>query len=363
MTGSNVPRLIPVVLAGGRGTRLWPLSREACPKQFLTLLSADSLFQQTLLRVRALHGFAAEAPIVIASSGHRELVLSQARSAGIEPRTVVLEPAGRNTAPAVALAALLARRIAGEDALLLVMPADHVIADTAAFAAAVAAAAGAAAQGRLVTFGIVPDGPETGYGYIQRGDTQGDWANIRRFVEKPNLATAQSYLRSGEYLWNSGMFVFSVSRILEELAAHASAVVAGSERALRDLDPAEQCIQLGEAFLSVPSISIDYAVMEKTASGAVVPLAAGWSDVGSWAALHERAERDAQGNSCRGDVLLESCTNTFVMASKKLVAAVGVDDLVIIETDDAVLVTRRDRAQDVGRIVEQLKKKGGRGLC
>jgi mannose-1-phosphate guanylyltransferase/mannose-6-phosphate isomerase len=356
MTGSDAPRLIPVVLAGGRGTRLWPLSRDDMPKQFLPLLSSQSLFQQALLRASALEGFAVAPPIVVGNSAHRDLLLSQARAVGIEPARVVLEPAGRNTGPAIALAAMLARRAAGEQALLLVMPADHAIADSAAFAAAVHAAAKAAAEGRLVTFGIVPDKPETGYGYIQRGTAHGDWAGIRRFVEKPDLRTAESYLVSGEYLWNSGMFVFSAGRILAELAAHAAPVVAGSEAALIEAGADNEELHLGAAFLSVPSISIDYAVMEKTANGAVVSLAAGWSDVGSWSALHDLAKRDAQGNSARGDVLLESCTNTFALGSKRLVAAVGVDDLVIVETDDAVLVMRRDRAQDVARIVDRLTK-------
>jgi mannose-1-phosphate guanylyltransferase/mannose-6-phosphate isomerase len=246
--------------------------------------------------------------------------------------------------------------MAGENALLLVMPADHAIADSAAFAAAIHAAAKAAAEGRLVTFGIVPDRPETGYGYIQRGAAHGGWAAVRRFVEKPDWRTAESYLLSGEYLWNSGMFVFSAGRILAELAAHAAPVIAGSEAALIEAGAENEHLALGAAFLSLPSISIDYAVMEKTASGAVVPLAAGWSDVGSWTALHDLAQRDERGNSARGDVLLESCTNTFALGSKRLVAAVGVDDLVIVETDDAVLVMRRDRAQDVTHIVDKLNK-------
>lgn len=350
--------VIPVVLAGGSGTRLWPLSRESLPKQFLPLVSRDSLFQQTLLRARALHGFRVERPIIVANAAHRDLVLSQSRAVEVEPECVVLEPGGRNTAPAVALAALLARRTADADPLLLVMPADHVIGDTAAFAAAVRVGETAAAEGRLVTFGVVPERPEVGYGYIQRGEVQAEWAEVRRFVEKPNLATAESYLHSGDYLWNSGIFLFSAGRVIEELTAHAAPIVEGCERALAEADVRSGRVELGAAFLAVPSISIDYAVMEKTSHGAVVPMSVGWSDVGSWSALHDIAQHDEQRNSTRGDVLLESCTNTFVVAGKRLVAAIGVDDLVIVETDDAVLVMRRDRAQHVNQIVARLKNEG-----
>jgi mannose-1-phosphate guanylyltransferase/mannose-6-phosphate isomerase len=353
--------LIPVVLAGGRGTRLWPLSRESLSKQFLPLVANDSMFQQTLLRTSALQGFTVARPIVVTNALQRDLALSQARAVGLEPGCVVLEPAGRNTAPAVAIAALLALRNGGSDPLLLVVPADHAIADAAAFAAAVRAGAVAAAEGRLVTFGIVPERPETGYGYIQSGETHGEWADVRRFVEKPDLATATSYLRSGDYLWNSGIFLFSARRLLEELAAHAAAVLNGCERALAVAEDKGGAVELGAEFLDVPSISIDYAVMEKTASGAVVPMSVGWSDVGSWSALHDITKQDERGNSSRGDALLESCANTFVVAGKRLVVAIGVDDLVIVETDDAVLVMRRDRAQDVSRIVERLEN-DGRGL-
>jgi mannose-1-phosphate guanylyltransferase / mannose-6-phosphate isomerase len=350
--------LIPVVLAGGRGTRLWPLSRESLSKQFLPLVARDSMFQQTLLRTSALPGLTVARPIVVANAGQRDLVLSQAHAVGIEPDCVVLEPAGRNTAPAVAIAALLARRDGDTDPLLLVVPADHAIADTAAFAAAVRAGSSAAAEGRLVTFGIVPEQPETGYGYIQRGEAHGEWDDIGRFVEKPDLATAKSYLRSGDYLWNSGIFLFSARRLLEELAAHAAPVLAGCERALAMADAKSGTVELGAAFLDVPSISIDYAVMEKTVNGAVVSMAVGWSDVGSWSALHDIAKQDEQGNSSRGDAVLESCTNTFVVAGKRLVVAIGVDDVVIVESHDAVLVMHRDRAQDVSRIVERLKNEG-----
>jgi mannose-1-phosphate guanylyltransferase/mannose-6-phosphate isomerase len=338
---------------------LWPLSRDDLPKQFLPLVTSQSLYQQTLQRAGALQGFDVARPIVVAGAAHRELVLSQARGVGVEPECVLLEPLGRNTAPAIGLAALVARERAGAEALLLVMPADHVIKDLAAFASAVRSAAAAAVEGRLVTFGVVPDRPETGYGYIQRGAVHGEWFEVRRFVEKPDLPTAAAYLSAGDYLWNSGVFLFSAGSVLEELRDHAAPVLAGCERVLAESGAASGVVELCASFAEVPSISIDYAVMEKTANAAVVPVSVGWSDVGSWTALHELAERDEQGNSTRGAVLLESCSNTFVVAGKRLVAAVGLDDVVIVETEDAVLVMRRDRAQHLGRLVERLKPRRG----
>lgn len=359
MVQSKDRTLIPVVLSGGSGTRLWPLSREERPKQFLPLVGEQSLFQQTLLRAHALP--AVQHAIVVANQAHGDLVRAQARDVAVDLNTLVLEPAGRNTAPAIAIAALLAQRAAsGSDALLLVLPADHVITDESAFAAAVQAAGTAAGAGRLVTFGIVPDKPETGYGYIQRGETHGGWSSIRRFVEKPDPATAERYLRSGDYFWNSGMFLFSVELVLEELAHHSNAVLAAARQAVADAAIHDGSLRLGPAFLASPNISIDYALMEKTANGAVVPLSAGWSDVGSWSALHDVLPRDDRGNVTVGDALVEGCTNTYVSASGRVVAAVGLDNVVIVETDDAVLVVRRDRAQDVKRIVERLKVKGRR---
>lgn len=350
-------RLIPVVISGGSGTRLWPLSREARPKQFLPLVSATSLFQETLLRAQRL-ALGAQAPIVVCNAAHLDWVLTQSRDLGIEPQAVVLEPVGRNTAPAVAIAALLASKATPEsaaDPLLLVLPADHVVADQDAFAAAVRAATDAAAAGRLVTFGVVPDRPETGYGYILKGEQRGAWADIGRFVEKPDFTTAQAYVRSGRYLWNSGMFLFSAAGLLAELGAHAPDILAACQRAVADIIPDGSMLRLGPQFERCPAISLDYAVMEKTERGAVVPLAAGWSDVGSWPALHDAVPHDSVGNAVSGDVLVESCRNTYVSSQRRLVAAVGLDDIVIVETDDAVLVMRRDRAQDVKKIVDRLK--------
>jgi mannose-1-phosphate guanylyltransferase/mannose-6-phosphate isomerase len=284
-------------------------------------------------------------------------VLTQSRALGIEPAAVVLEPVARNTAPAVALAALLAARAAhsAADPLLLVLPADHAIADTRAFAGAVGAAIEPAEGGRLVAFGVVPSRPETGYGYVMRGARHGGWAEIGKFVEKPDLATAAAYVASGEYWWNSGMFLFFAGRLLEELRAHAPAILDACERAAAVARAEGTVVELGAEFAQCPASSRDYAVMEKTAHGAVVPLAAAWSDVGSWSALHDVLPSDPQGNSVVGDVLLESCRNTYVRAGSRLVAAVGLEDVVVVETADAVLVLRRDRAQDVKKIVDVLR--------
>jgi mannose-1-phosphate guanylyltransferase/mannose-6-phosphate isomerase len=359
MANPAVRRVIPVVLAGGSGTRLWPLSREALPKQFLPVVAKESLYQQTLVRARDVLGARAGQPIVIANARHRDLALEQCRAVGLEPHALLLEPAGRNTAPAIAIAALSALRAAPEgDPLLLVLPADHVIAEPAAFAEAVQAAIAAADEGRLVTFGIVPDRPETGYGYIQKGRAHGAWTEIRRFVEKPELAVADSFVRSGEYLWNSGMFLFSAARLLEELAAHAGDVLAACERAAAETAHRDGAVELGESFLASPAVSIDHAIMERTRRGAVVPLSAGWSDVGSWSALHDIVPRDDRGNASSGNVVMESCTNTYVAAQDRLVVAIGLDDVVVVDTGDALLVVRRDRAQDVKRIVDRLKAEG-----
>ena len=351
--------VIPVVLSGGSGTRLWPLSRAEKPKQFLPLVSSRSLFQETLLRVAHL-GPAMQPPIVVCNEAHQQWVAEQSLAVGIELGAIVLEPVARNTAPAVALAALLvSRRMeqsgSASDPLLLVLPADHVITNEAVFSAAVRIAADAAAANRLVTFGVVPDRPETGYGYIRRGEQRGAWAAIDRFVEKPDAATAERYVASGAYLWNSGMFLFSTRDVLGALRAHAGPILDACERAVAQATVEGMVVRPGREFLECPADSVDYAVMEKTDRGAVVSLAAGWSDVGSWSALHDVSPRDSAGNTVQGNVLLESCTNTYVTAQGRLVAAVGLDDVVIVETDDSVLVMHRSRAQDVKQIVERIK--------
>ncbi|SDQ95857.1 mannose-1-phosphate guanylyltransferase / mannose-6-phosphate isomerase [Pseudoxanthomonas sp. CF385] len=344
-------KLQPVLLSGGSGTRLWPLSREAYPKQFLPLAGDDTMVQATWRRVEALADLG---PIVVANEEHRFLVAEQLRQIGAPVPAILLEPVGRNTAPAIAAAALQAMA-GGADPLLLVLPSDHVVRDVAGFQRAVRDASAAAEAGALVTFGIVPDAPETGFGYIQ-AETGDGLRKVSRFVEKPDAATAQSYLDAGGYYWNSGMFLFRASRFLEELARFrpdiVDAVRAAHAAARHDGD----FVRLDkEAFAACPSDSIDYAVMEKTAEAMVLPVDIGWNDVGSWSALWDVAERDGDGNAHHGDVIAVDSRNSYAYA-QRLVALVGVDDIVVVETDDAVLVARKDRVQDVKQVVAQLKK-------
>lgn len=346
--------LIPVILSGGSGTRLWPLSRESYPKQFLPLVGDDTMLQATWKRVAAL---TPRQPIIVANDGHRFMVAEQMREAGADPAAILLEPIGRNTAPAIALAALEATRH-GEDALLLVLPSDHVIADVPAFHAAVSEAAKAAENGRLVTFGIVPAGPETGYGYI-RATGSGEGARaVQQFVEKPDRATAEAYVASGEYFWNSGMFLFRASRLLAELEALQPEMVAQCRSALSAAHRDPDFVRIDkDAFAACPSDSIDYAVMEKTRDAAVVPLDAGWSDVGSWSALWEVSPQDSAGNAHHGDVIAVDCRNTYAYG-RRLIAMVGLEDVVVVETDDAIMVGHRDQVQKVKDVVGQLKLNG-----
>ena len=354
--------LIPVILSGGAGTRLWPLSRELYPKQLLALTGERTMIQQTVLR---LEGLAAAAPVVVCNEAHRFLVAEQLRQLDVEPQAIVLEPMGRNTAPAIALAAHAVLKKGGAkaagDPLLLVLPADHVIRDVPAFHKAIHAAVGAAQAGQLVTFGIVPTAAETGYGYIQRGPAGGSGPvhRIARFVEKPSAALAQDFVASGEYYWNSGMFLFGARRYLEELERLApqiaSACAEAFEAAKADLDFTRIDKQ---RFQACPADSIDYAVMEKTSEAVVVPLDAGWSDVGSWAALHEASESDAHGNVSRGDVICEDSQGCYLYSESRLVAAVGLKDHVVVETKDAVLVAPRSHVQDVKKLVFKLKERG-----
>jgi mannose-1-phosphate guanylyltransferase/mannose-6-phosphate isomerase len=345
--------ILPVILSGGSGTRLWPLSREAYPKQFLPLTGERTMLQATWLRVADV---AAHPPIVVANESHRFVAAEQLQQAGTAPSAILLEPIGRNTAPAIAAAALEARRN-GDDPLLLVLPSDHLINDITRFHQAIAQAAAIAEQGKLVTFGIQPTAPETGYGYIKAVAGDGPRA-IERFVEKPDLATAETYVASGEYYWNSGMFLFRASRYLEELERLQPQILAACrtawEKARRDTD----FIRLdADAFKASPSDSIDYAVMEKTDDAAVVPLDAGWSDVGSWTALRDVSEQDADGNAHRGDVIAIDCRNTFAYGDR-LIAMVGLEDVIVVETNDAVLVGKSDRMQEVKDVVAQLKADG-----
>jgi mannose-1-phosphate guanylyltransferase/mannose-6-phosphate isomerase len=351
--------LTPVVLSGGAGTRLWPLSRELYPKQLLALTGQRTMLQQTVLR---LEGLGSAAPVIVCNDAHRFLVAEQLRQLKMQPRAIVLEPVGRNTAPAIALAAHAA--LAGPtaetaDPVLLVLPADHVIRDVPAFQRAVRAALPAAQRGELVTFGIVPSVAESGYGYIQRGAATGALYRIARFVEKPDPQRAAQFVESGEYYWNSGMFMFGARRYLEELARLAPAIASACEAAFAGARADLEFTRIApESFAACPSDSIDYAVMEKTADAVVVPLAAGWSDVGSWAALAEAIEADAHGNVTHGDVISEDSAGNYLYSESRLVSAVGLRDHVVVETKDAVLVAPKARVQDVKKLVSQLKERG-----
>ncbi len=350
--------IIPVILSGGAGTRLWPLSRAMYPKQFLPLIGERSLLQQTVLRLQGLPDLAP--PLVVCNEEHRFLVAEQLRAVGASDGEILLEPAGRNTAPAVALAALRVKARGDDDALLLVLPSDHVIADPEALQRAVMAGVAAARAGSLVTFGVLPTRPEIGYGYIRVGELLDDGAGsarrVQAFVEKPDAERAAAYVASGEYLWNGGMFLFGADAYLAELERHAPAIAdacrAASETARVDMDFVR--VQR-EPFLAAPSDSIDYAVMERTDHAAVVSLDAGWSDVGSWDALLDVQPADACGNVISGDVMIEDVSGSLIRSEGRLVAALGVTNHIIVETADAVLVADRARAQDVKRLVERLK--------
>lgn len=356
--------LIPVILSGGSGTRLWPLSRELYPKQLLPLVGKGTMLQETLARLKGVEDVGP--PIVVCNESHRFMVGEQLQEIGVKPHSIILEPMGRNTAPAVAMAALAAvgatpgsKESREDDSVLLVLPADHIIRDVRAFRDAVAIGRRAAEQGKLVTFAVVARKPETGYGYIRKGEGDGPVFPVAEFVEKPDLETAKKYVASGEYFWNSGMFMFRASILLEELRKLAPAIYQACVRTIsearRDLDftrlPAE-------AFGACPSDSIDYAVMEKTRHAVCVPLDAGWSDVGSWSALHEAISADLEGNVSIGDVLTENTQGCYLHSTSRLVATVGLRDHIVVETKDAVLVAPKDRVQDVKAIVNKLKEQG-----
>ncbi|PHR17368.1 MAG: mannose-1-phosphate guanylyltransferase/mannose-6-phosphate isomerase [Sphingopyxis sp.] len=349
--------LQPVIMAGGSGSRLWPLSRQLNPKQFLRLTdNTHSLLQQTISR---LEGIEKGEPLLICNEEHRFLAAEQLRQLGYENAAMILEPVGRNTAPAIALAAL--KLVAtGEDPLMLVLAADHLIENTAAFHQSIKEAIPLAEQGKLVTFGIVPTHPETGYGYIQQGDALSDIAfTVGRFVEKPGLELAREYLDSGQYYWNSGMFLFRAQRYLDELKLHRPDILQACQQAMQNPVQDLHFTRIdADAFAACPEDSIDYAVMEQTADATMVTLDAGWSDIGSWSALWEVSDKDELGNSLQGDVITQNTHNTLVRSENRLVATVGVDDLVIIETKDALLVARKDRVQDVKKIVEAIKADG-----
>lgn len=349
---------VPVILSGGSGTRLWPLSRKNLPKQFLALSGEATLFQQTMTRTSALKDVSA--PIVVCSEDHRFLVAEQLRALKVDGASILLEPMPRNTAPAIALAAWQALA-KDKDATLLVLPADHLIGDTASFAAAVDKALPLARQGWLVTFGIRPEAPETGFGYIQRAESIGDGSfRVERFVEKPNAAKAKEYVKAGNYEWNSGMFLFKAARFLEELQQHAPAMHTASKAAFDASKADLDFVRIDkEAFAGSPDNSIDYAVMEKTTRAAVVPVSCAWSDIGSWDALWAASERDGDGNRLEGDVIAIDSRNCFVRGTdRRLVAALGLEDIVIVDTADAVLVAPRSRVQDVKQLVDKIKSDG-----
>lgn len=350
-----------VILSGGSGTRLWPLSREAYPKQFLALNSSDSLLEETLQRALAVPE--CQGLLAITNEAHRFIVAAHLqRHAGTgNPNRILLEPDGRNTAPAIALAAM---QIEDEDpgAVMLVLPSDHVIQDTDAFVAASQEGIKAAEAGQLVTFGVVPSTPHTGYGYIrvdqaQRGE--GSWLPVREFVEKPDAETAASYLADGHYYWNSGMFMFRADRYLEELGRFRPDILEACEQAWRQRRDDLDFVRVDEkAFAACPEDSIDYAVMERTERAVVLPLDAGWSDVGSWGSLWELQDQDDDGNVVRGDVITEEVSQSYLHSEGRLIAAIGVENHVIVETDDVVLVADRNRVQDVKKLVSRLRAEG-----
>ncbi|MEZ9310214.1 mannose-1-phosphate guanylyltransferase/mannose-6-phosphate isomerase [Vibrio sp. 10N.286.49.F3] len=376
--------ILPVILAGGSGSRLWPLSRELYPKQFLNIAGEQSMLQHTLQRLQGLEEHLmdskCDAPFIICNEEHRFIAAEQARSANIQHSGILLEPVGRNTAPAIALAALKAlskpplNEQSASDPILLVLAADHHIAKTSEFQQAISRGVDYAKQGKLVTFGITPSSPETGYGYIKQGeplsssaqtDTNGTEQPINHafaiecFVEKPDTATAEEYIRSEQYLWNSGMFMFKASRYVEELAEHHPEIVAACKLALATQNTDLDFIRIdAEAFKSSPSDSIDYAVMEKTSHAAVIPMDVGWNDIGSWSAIWDVSEKDQHNNVIEGDVLTVDAQHNYIHAENKLVATVGVDNLIIVETKDAILVANKDKVQGVKSIVSQLNQAG-----
>ena len=348
--------LIPVILSGGAGTRLWPLSREMYPKQLLALTGVRTMLQDTVARLAGISG--AQRPLVVCNEAHRFTVAEQIRALRVDAGAILLEPAGRNTAPAVALAALQARAV-DPDATLVVAPADHVIRDAHAFQSAAQVAVGLAEDGKLVTFGIVAHAPETGYGYIRRGAGEGPGYPVAQFIEKPPLDLAAQFVASGDYYWNSGMFVFKAGRYLEELKAFAPDILAACEAAFRAAKADLDFVRIDKAeFEKCRSESIDYAVMEKTRDAVVLPLEAGWSDVGSWSSLFDALPADDEGNVLQGDVMVHDTRDCYVHSTSRLVAAVGMDEHIIVETKDAVLVAPKDRVQDVKELVAMIKKSG-----
>lgn len=348
--------ITPVILCGGNGSRLWPQSRSAYPKQFLPLINDHSMLQNTIERLENLSGVCS--PLIIANESHRFLVAEQVRQTGLKASGILLEPVGRNTAPALALAALEATQ-SGKDPVLLVLAADHNIRDVPAFHQAIDSAMSSAISGKLVTFGIEPSHPETGYGYIKAASSEASAQDVEKFVEKPDLKTAESYLAEGGYYWNSGMFLFKASRYLEELKSFRPEMYDICLQSFKQRSTDMDFIRIDEeVFSTCPDDSIDYAVMEKTQDAVVVPMNIGWSDVGSWSSLWEVSDKDGAGNVTRGDVLALESQNCLVRSEHKLVACIGLEDMLVIESDDAIFVAPRDKSQEVKKVVNQLKAEG-----
>jgi len=343
-------QVIPVVLAGGTGSRLWPVSRAAFPKQFHRLLDDRSFLQTTILRAKNVADFP---PVIVCNEEHRFMVAEQCREIGVDWHALILEPEGRNSAPAIALAAYVCLQ-ADADSIMLVLPSDHRVSDEQAFRLATDAACAGASSGGLVTFGVKPDRPETGYGYIRIGEPTGGLQKALQFVEKPDLNTATGYVRDGDYLWNSGMFVMSAASYLDELAKFQPEMAQTTRLAMKDVTEDMDFLRPGPQFLDSPEDSIDFAVMEKTDKAQVVPVDFGWSDIGSWDAVSDELGKDAAGNYFRGDVIAEDASNSLVLAQNRLVGVLGIEGLVVVETTDAVLVSNRQNVQDVKRIVARL---------
>lgn len=358
--GERVTRIVPVIMSGGSGTRLWPLSRTAHPKQLHALVSGQTMLQETVRRVTgADEHYSFEPPIVVLNERQCDLARAQLAAMDAGAVSLVVEPAGRNTAPVAAVAAEIVRREYGEDALILLLPADHHIRDAAGFRGAVATGAGLAENGHIITFGIQPERPETGYGYIRRGEALDGGYRVRAFTEKPDLERAKGFLADGGYYWNAGIFLFGAGHLAAEMSQHCPDVLTASRAAVEAATGDSSTLRLdAAAFSACPSISFDYAVMERTENAAVVPADIGWSDVGAWGALWDIAERDEAGNVTRGDVDLVDTRGSYVLSTGRKVGVVGVDDLVVVETADAVLVTRREASQSVKSIVEALQAEG-----
>jgi mannose-1-phosphate guanylyltransferase/mannose-6-phosphate isomerase len=350
-------KIIPVILSGGSGTRLWPLSRKQYPKQYLPLVGDNTMLQETILRLSGLDGL--EDPIIVCNVDHRFLVAEQCQQINITNSTILLEPIGRNTAPAIAAAALQSIKNTN-NAVLLVLSADHVIQDIDSFHEAINVANKQAQKGRLVTFGIVPTDANTGYGYIKVAQENIDGTyKVEQFVEKPNLKTAQIYLERGNYLWNSGMFMFQANTLIDELTTYSPDIVASVNNAVNNATQDLDFIRLDkQAFELSPSDSIDYAIMERSDNLVVVPLDAQWNDIGSWSALYDIGIKDKNSNVIKGDVVIQNTSNTYINADHHMVIAIGVDNLIIVDTPDATLIATQDKAQEIKGIVETLQASG-----